>query len=140
MSLLVAALLCVAQSNGEGRIGPLGPGIEPGTANALAGGRNDVGPLGVTGIWTMPGAAERERAIANDQARGPNLPDSFLRPADTPPQINLNPRPMGSAEPNLPPEQEPQAHGRMYRPGSVRETAPIPVNQGGQAPQGPSDR
>jgi len=81
-------------------------GLQSGKANGMAGGRTDVGPLGGTGIPdTLEGEHERARAIANDQARGPNAPGSLLRPADTPPQINLHPRAMGSGAPSLPTDE-----------------------------------
>lgn len=73
-----------------------GPGIELGTANAMAGGRTDLGPMGMTGIDGSGPAHERALAKANDQARGANEKGSFLRPADTPPQIGLGLKPMGS--------------------------------------------
>jgi hypothetical protein len=74
-----------------------GPGIESGTGNAIAGGRTDVGPTGVTGLENGMGPAhERALAKANDQARGENEKGSFLRPAETPAQLELNPQVMGS--------------------------------------------
>ncbi|HEY2030152.1 MAG TPA: hypothetical protein VGH20_13190 [Myxococcales bacterium] len=73
-----------------------GPGIELGTANAMAGGRTDLGPMGMTGIDGAGSAHERALAKANDQARGANEKGSFLRPADTPPQIGLGLKAMGS--------------------------------------------
>lgn len=71
-----------------------GPGIESGTANAL--GRTDLGPTGMTGLDGSGTAHELALARANDQARGANERGSFLRPADSPAQIELSPRVMGS--------------------------------------------
>jgi hypothetical protein len=97
ISLAVAALLCAASSAKEEQTGPPGPGIEAGTANGMAGGRTDEGPTGGTGIRSStPDGSEEARAKANDQARGPNEEGSFLRPAETPPQINTDPHPIGS--------------------------------------------
>ena len=63
-----------------------GPGIEAGTGNAMAGGRTDFGPAGVTGIDGVAGLShDRALAKANDQARGENEKGSFLRPAETAP-------------------------------------------------------
>jgi len=73
-----------------------GPGIELGTANAMAGGRTDLGPTGMTGIDGSGVTHERALAKANDQARGPNEKGSFFRPAETAPQIGLGLKPMGS--------------------------------------------
>jgi hypothetical protein len=73
-----------------------GPGIELGTANAMAGGRTDLGPTGTTGIDGAGQAHEHALAKANDQARGDNEKGSFLRPAETAPQMGLGLKPMGS--------------------------------------------
>jgi hypothetical protein len=73
-----------------------GPGIEAGAGNAMAGGRTDFGPTGQTGIDGAGVAHERALARANDQARGENEKGSFLRPADSPPDINLDARAIGS--------------------------------------------
>jgi hypothetical protein len=74
-----------------------GPGIETGSANAMAGGRTDLGPTGETGISGNSGTShERALAKVNDQTRGENERGSFLRPADTAAQIELNPQVMGS--------------------------------------------
>jgi hypothetical protein len=73
-----------------------GPGVETGTGNAMAGGRTDFGQTGVTGLVGSGTAHEWALARANDQARGANEKGSFLRPADSPAQIELNPRVMGS--------------------------------------------
>ncbi|HUJ27216.1 MAG TPA: hypothetical protein VLW85_14425, partial [Myxococcales bacterium] len=63
----------------------------------------DTGPLGGTGVrFTGDEHGEQARANADDQARGRNAPGSFLRPADSPPQMNRNPKPMGSGAPELP--------------------------------------
>jgi hypothetical protein len=74
-----------------------GPGLEAGAGNGMAGGRTDLGPTGVTGMVSGAGAShEQALAKANDQARGENEKGSFLRPAETPAQLELNPRVMGS--------------------------------------------
>jgi hypothetical protein len=74
-----------------------GPGIETGTGDAMAGGRTDVGPTGDTGLSGSSGVAhERELAKLNDQARGENQKGSFLRPADTPAQMERDPHAIGS--------------------------------------------
>jgi hypothetical protein len=74
-----------------------GPGIEAGTGNAMAGGRTDFGPAGVTGIDAVAGLShDRALAKANDQARGENGKGSFLRPADTAPDMDLSPQAIGS--------------------------------------------
>jgi hypothetical protein len=73
-----------------------GPGVESGTGNAMAGGRTDFGPTGATGLVGSGAAHELALARANDQARGANPKGSFLRPADSPAQLELNPAVMGS--------------------------------------------
>jgi hypothetical protein len=72
-----------------------GPGIESGTGDSA--GRTDWGPTGVTGLVSS-GGPQHERALAraNDQARGENEKGSFLRPAETAAQLELNPRAIGS--------------------------------------------
>ncbi|MCA1828143.1 MAG: hypothetical protein ABR567_20435 [Myxococcales bacterium] len=102
-------------AGGEERTSVPGAGIESGDANGMAGGRTDEGPGGGTGIRnsTTP-QAERARANANDQARGKNKRGEFLRPADSPPQMNVNPKPIGSGAPQIPPDQQPQARGKRY--------------------------
>lgn len=102
-------------AGGEERTAVAGAGIESGEANGMAGGRTDEGPQGGTGIRGLSvGLNERARAIANDQARGPNKPGEFLRPADTPPDMNLHPKVMGSGAPDVPPNEEPEASGKEY--------------------------
>jgi hypothetical protein len=71
-----------------------GPGLESGTANET--GRTDLGPTGMTGLAGTGLAHGWALARANDQARGPNAKGSFLRPADSAPQIELQPSVMGS--------------------------------------------
>ncbi|HYS09838.1 MAG TPA: hypothetical protein VEP66_13885 [Myxococcales bacterium] len=83
---------------GEERTGPPSAGIENGEANGLAGGRTDEGPRGGTGIRGDDEAVTRDRARnrANAQARPRNKKGSFDRPADTPPDMNRDAKPMGS--------------------------------------------
>jgi hypothetical protein len=71
-----------------------GPGLGSGTANQM--GRTDTGPNGITGLAGVGAAHDLELARANDQARGANPKGSFLRPADSPPQIELAPAARGS--------------------------------------------
>jgi hypothetical protein len=71
-----------------------GPGLESGTANET--GRTDLGPTGMTGLAGTGAAHEWALARADDQARGPNAKGSFLRPADSAPQLELQPSVMGS--------------------------------------------
>ncbi|HET7785059.1 MAG TPA: hypothetical protein VFL36_03750 [Myxococcales bacterium] len=105
-------------AGGAERTGTPGAGIESGDANGMAGGRTDEGPRGGTGIrGTLRGRHARARARANSQARGRNPKGSLERPAETPPQIELNPRPMGSGAPMTPVDQEPQPQGRNYPEG-----------------------
>jgi len=107
-----------ATAGGAERTGAPGAGIESGDANGMAGGRTDEGPRGGTGIrGTLRGRHERERARADAQARRPNRKGSFERPADTPPQMELNPKPMGSGAPMVRVEDEPQPDGRNYPDG-----------------------
>ena len=90
-------------AGGEDRTATPGAGIEIGVANGLQGGRTDEGPFGGTGIRNVDDPqAEQARANAYDQARGPNAPGSFLRPADTPADMNRDPKPQGSGAPQLP--------------------------------------
>ena len=115
-------------AGGEERTGPPAAGIESGNANGLAGGRTDEGPRGGTGI-REDGRARHEHARArkNSQARGRNKKGSLARPADSPPQINRDPKPMGSGAPMTPPGKEPQPEGRNYPAG------PQPGGAGGIA-------
>ncbi|HEY6909290.1 MAG TPA: hypothetical protein VI356_07970 [Myxococcales bacterium] len=102
-------------AGGAERTGTPGAGIESGDANGMAGGRTDEGPRGGTGIrGTLRGDHTRARARANAQARGPNQKGSFDRPAETAPQIELNPKVMGSGAPMVRVEDEPQPQGRNY--------------------------
>src|ERR1700758_4900609 len=103
-------------TGGDERTGPPAPGIESGDANGMAGGRTDEGPRGGTGIRSSPSEQdERARANANPQAPGRNKTGDFLSPADTPPQMNRNPKPIGSGAPQVNPDQQPQARGKRYR-------------------------
>ena len=85
-------------AGGEERTGPPSAGIESGGANGLAGGRTDEGPRGGTGIRGDDGTVTRDQARnrANAQARPRNKKGSFDRPADTPPDMNRDAKPMGS--------------------------------------------
>jgi len=71
-----------------------GPGLTSGTANEM--GRTDLGPNGMTGLSGVGAAREWALARANDQARGANQKGSFLRPADSPAQIDLDAHIIGS--------------------------------------------
>lgn len=105
-------------AGGAERTGAPGAGIESGDANGMAGGRTDEGPRGGTGIrGTMRGEHTRARARADAQARKPNQKGSFERPAETPPQIELNPKAMGSGAPMVRVEDEPQPQGKNYPDG-----------------------
>ncbi|SRR5438067_3381760 len=124
-------------AGGEERTSVSGAGIESGDANGMAGGRTDEGPAGGTGIRSStPGENERARANANDQARGPNQKGSFLRPADTPPQMNIDPHALGSGAPQPPADQQPQARGKRYRQTPSHGRATGKDNPGGSAPEG----
>jgi hypothetical protein len=130
-------------ARGETRGGPPGAGLESGAGNAMAGGRTDEGPSGGTGIRGEKGARhEHSRARANSQARGKNKKGSLQRPADTPAQINRDPKPMGSGAPMTPVAEEPKPEGRNYnagpQPGAAGGTAsePGPSSPGGSATAG----
>jgi len=111
-------------ARGETRAGPLGAGLEAGAANAMAGGRTDEGPKGGTGIRGEKGVRhEHKRARANSQARASNRKGSLQRPAETPPQINRNPKPEGSGAPMTPVAQEPQPQGQNYNAGPQQGAA-----------------
>jgi hypothetical protein len=91
-------------AGGNERTGPPGAGVESGDANSMAGGRTDEGPRGGTGIREGGDRIRKDhqRARANAQARGRNKKGSLERPADTPAQMNRNPRPIGSGGPSTP--------------------------------------
>jgi hypothetical protein len=120
-----------------------GPGLESGRGNAL--GRTDLGPTGETGMTGATGPAhERALAKANDQARGANEKGSFLRPADTPPQIELDPHVMGSgAEEGTFPLgghnyfDEHSAHGKA---SGIASGSGNPGGSAGQGSSGKSER
>jgi hypothetical protein len=80
-------------AKGEATATP-GPGLESGKANET--GRTDLGPTGMTGLAGTGAAHEWALARANDQARGANPKGSFLRPADSPAQIELDAHVIGS--------------------------------------------
>jgi hypothetical protein len=103
-------------AGGAERTGPPAAGLESGEANGMAGGRTDEGPRGGTGISDGGERIRRDRARrrANDQARGPNKKGSFERPADSPPQINRDPKPMGSGAPMTRAERQPGPQGRNH--------------------------
>ena len=75
----------------------------------------------------MGAGHEHKRARANSQARGKNAKGSLDRPAETPPQINLDPKPMGSGAPMTAVSQEPQPQGRNHdagpQPGAAGKAA-----------------
>jgi hypothetical protein len=125
MRLSIGAMVIgLALTAFAGEEGKPGAGIQSGTANGMAGGRTDVGPEGQTGIRRMKGAKhERARAKANSQARGPNKPGSFLRPADTAPQMNTHPKAIGSGAPEIPVDQEPPVRGKNLGRASHRGRA-----------------
>lgn len=131
-------------AGGAERTGPPAAGIESGDANGLAGGRTDEGPAGGTGIRRGAGRSERQKAKADDQARGRNAKGSLARPADSPAQINRKPKAMGSGVPNLPPEQEPRAQGKNYgrrrMEGNAGGAASGEDNPGGSSPAGVSGK
>jgi len=105
-------------AGGSERAGPPAPGIVSGEANGMAGGRTDEGPRGGTGIRGADRAMhERERARENSQARGRNKKGTLVRPAETPPQINRNPQPIGSGAPQTPVADEPRPQGQNYPAG-----------------------
>ena len=103
-------------AGGDERTGPPAAGIESGDANGMAGGRTDEGPRGGTGIREGGSRIQNERARGkvNSQARPRNRKRSLNRPADSPPQRNENPKPMGSGAPMTPVQNEPVPQGRNY--------------------------
>jgi len=105
-----------ATAGGEERTGTPAAGIESGDANGMAGGRTDEGPHGGTGIRGTRHSQqhERARAKANDQARRRNKRGSFDRPAESPPQMNTDPKAIGSGAPMVPVEQQPRPQGKNY--------------------------
>lgn len=131
-------------AGGAERTGPPAPGIGSGGASGLSGGRTDEGPAGGTGIRRRAGGSEREKAKADDQARGRNAKGSLARPADSPPQINRKPKAIGSGAPNLPPEQEQRTQGKNYgrrgMEGNAGGVASGEDNPGGSAPAGVSGK
>ena len=105
-------------AGGQERTGAPAAGLESGEANGLAGGRTDEGPRGGTGIRRGDRVRhERTRSRKNSQARARNPKGSLLRPAESPPQINRNPQPMGSGAPQTPVQKEPRPQGRNYPAG-----------------------
>jgi hypothetical protein len=133
-------------AGGSERTGAPGGGVESGDANGMAGGRTDEGPRGGTGI---PDGAhpqkERARARANSQARARNHKGSLARPADSPPDVNLNPTPIGSGAPNIPVEQQPQPQGRYYPAGPQQGQAGGVASgtedaEGAAGPRGPAGK
>jgi hypothetical protein len=134
-------------AGGDERTGPPGAGVESGDANGMAGGRTDEGPRGGTGIREGGSRIQRDRARGkvNSQARRRNKKGSLDRPADSPPQRNEDPKPMGSGAPMVPVTEQPQPEGRNYvegpQPGAAggvasgTEGAP-----GGSSPSGVSGK
>jgi len=106
-------------AGGDERTGPPAAGIESGDANGMAGGRTDEGPRGGTGI------REGGSRIRRDRARGKprNRKRSLDRPADSPPQRNEDPKPMGSGAPMTPVQAEPRPQGRNYPDGAQHGAA-----------------
>src|SRR5947208_2176584 len=109
----------------EERTGPPAAGIESGDANGMAGGRTDEGPRGGTGIREGGSRIQNERARGkvNSQARPRNRKRSLNRPADSPPQRNEDPKPMGSGAPMTPVQREPVPQGRNYPDGAQHGAA-----------------
>jgi hypothetical protein len=112
-------------AGGDERTGPPAAGIESGDANGLAGGRTDEGPRGGTGIREGGSRTQNERARGkvNSQARPRNRKRSLERPADSPPQRNEDPKPMGSGAPMTPVQNEPVPQGRNYPDGAQHGAA-----------------
>lgn len=111
--ILALALLQPEQGKpgDDQRAGSQGAGIEPGVANGMAGGRNDMAPGGETSGRGEKGPGhERDRAKANSQARGRNKRGSFARPASSRAQMNRHPKPVGSGGPSA--ADEAQAKGK----------------------------
>lgn len=116
-----------------------GPGIEAGTGNAMAGGRTDFGPAGVTGIDGVAGLShDRALAKANDQARGENEKGSFLRPAETAPDMELNTQAIGSGadEGAFPVGGKDYFDSHTDREGKASGIASGSNQEGGAAPKG----
>ena len=122
-------------AGGEERTAVPGAGIESGDANGMAGGRTDEGPRGGTGI-RGPVSHERSRAKRHDQARGRNPKGSFLRPADSPPDMNRDPKAKGSGAPQLPVDEQPQAQGRAIARHPSRASPTPKGSPGAAAAQG----
>ena len=112
-------------AGGDERTGPPAAGIESGDANGMAGGRTDEGPRGGTGIREGGSRIQNERARGkvNSQARPRNRKRSLNRPADSPPQRNEDPKPMGSGAPMTPVQSEPVPQGRNYPDGAQHGAA-----------------
>jgi hypothetical protein len=112
-------------AGGDERTGPPAAGIESGDANGMAGGRTDEGPRGGTGIREGGSRTQSERARGkvNSQARPRNRRRSLDRPADSPPQRNEDPKPMGSGAPMVPVRSEPVPQGRNYPDGAQHGAA-----------------
>jgi len=112
-------------AGGDERTGPPAAGIESGDANGMAGGRTDEGPRGGTGIREGGSRIQNERARGkvNSQARPRNRKRSLNRPADSPPQRNEDPKPMGSGAPMTPVQLEPVPQGRNYPDGAQHGAA-----------------
>lgn len=103
-----------SQGMNGARTGPPAAGVESGQGEALGGGRTDEGPAGGTGIRASPNTDERRQAKLDDQARGANRNGSLLRPADSPADMNRDPKAMGSGAPNVPPGADTKAEGQNY--------------------------
>jgi hypothetical protein len=126
-------------AGGKERTGPPGAGVEAGDANSMAGGRTDEGPRGGTGIREGGDRIRKDhqRARANAQARGRNKKGSLDRPADTPAQMNRNPKPIGSGAPSTP---EPRPQGGNYVEGPQHGAAGGVASAPEEDPGGSSTR
>jgi hypothetical protein len=134
-------------AGGDERTGPPAAGVQSGNANGMAGGRTDEGPRGGTGIREEADRVRRERVRgrANTQARGRNKKGSLERPGDAPPQMNRDPKPMGSGAPMRPADQQPKPEGRNYIEGPQHGAAGgvasgTDEDPGGSSPRGSSGK
>jgi hypothetical protein len=114
------------------RTGPPGAGVTSGEANSMAGGRTDEGPRGGTGIREGGDRIRKDhqRARANAQARGRNKKGSFERPADTPAQMNRNPKPLSSSGP----QEDPGGSSTRGVSGKGAEKQPDKKETGAEPP------
>ena len=96
----------------------------------MAGGRTDEGPRGGTGIREGGDRIrkDQQQARANAQARGRNKKGSFERPADTPAQMNRDPKPMSG------PQEDPGGSSTRGVSGKGAETQPDKRETGSEPP------